>query len=175
MGKKQLFIASIIGNTQTFCDGRIQSTLLLKQAGRFLALTLLKDLPSTSPTHNLHGIAQTKATHLRYYSVLGLCRKQTFSFCLLIIHLTKTQGTGATWRPEIGLRHVTSNISASGIPLGAGFLNLGHAAFAVVTKWLCSETFLHKSVAVGSFDRIFIIGAPVWRWLGEYVTLVKTF
>ena len=29
--------------------------------------------------------------------------------------------------------------------------------------------------AVRSFDWIFIVGAPVWRWLGEYVTLDRTF
>jgi hypothetical protein len=137
---------------------------MLKQAGSFLAVTLLKDLPSTSPTHHLHGIAQTKATHLRYYSVLRLCRKQTFSFCLLISHLTLTHGTNAIWRPEIGLRHVTTHISASGIPLRAGLPNLRHAAFAVVVSKLhCGETFLYKSVAVRIVDWIFIIGAPVWR------------
>ena len=38
-----------------------------------------------------------------------------------------------------------------------------------------SETFLHKSGAVRSVDWIFITGAPAWRWLGEYVTLNKTF
>ena len=38
-----------------------------------------------------------------------------------------------------------------------------------------SATFLHKSVAVRSADRIFIMGAPAWRWLGEYVTLGRTF
>ena len=43
------------------------------------------------------------------------------------------------------------------------------------TKWHCSATFLHKSGAVRSVDWIFIIGAPAWRWLGEYVTLDKTF
>ena len=44
----------------------------------------------------------------------------------------------------------------------------------VATKWQ-SETFLHKSGAVRNVDWIFIIGAPVWRWLGEYVTLDRTF
>ena len=43
-------------------------------------------------------------------------------------------GTNAVWRPEMGLRHVTSHISATGIPLGAGLPSLGHAAFAVLTK-----------------------------------------
>ena len=38
-----------------------------------------------------------------------------------------------------------------------------------------SETFLHKSAAVRSVDWIFIIGAPVWRWLGECVTLGRKF
>jgi hypothetical protein len=156
-------------------DGRIQSTSLLKQAERFLTLTWLKDLPSTSPTHHLHGIAQTKATHLRYYSALRLCRKQTFSFRLLITNLTVTQGTNAIWRSEIRLRHVTSHISASGIPLGARLPNRWHAAIAVLTKWRCCETFLHKSLAVRIADWMFIIGAPVRRWLGEYVTLDRTF
>jgi hypothetical protein len=36
-----------------------------------------------------------------------------------------------------------------------------------------NETFLHKSGAVLSVDWIIIIGAPAWRWLGEYVTLDK--
>jgi hypothetical protein len=38
-----------------------------------------------------------------------------------------------------------------------------------------SEIFLHKSGALRSVDWIFIIGAPAWWWLGEYVTLDKTF
>jgi len=38
-----------------------------------------------------------------------------------------------------------------------------------------SETFVHKSGAVRSVDMIFIVGVPAWRWLGEYVTLDKTF
>ena len=38
-----------------------------------------------------------------------------------------------------------------------------------------SETLLHKLGAVRSVDWTFIIGAPVWRWLGEYVTLDKAF
>jgi hypothetical protein len=36
-----------------------------------------------------------------------------------------------------------------------------------------SKTFLHESEAVRSVDWIFISGEPVWRWLGEYVTLNK--
>jgi len=40
------------------------------------------------------------------------------------------------------------------------------------TRW---ETFLHKSGAVWSVDWTFIIRAPAWRWLGEYVTLGRTF
>jgi hypothetical protein len=38
-----------------------------------------------------------------------------------------------------------------------------------------SETLLHKSGAVRSVDWRFIIGAPAWWWLGEYVTLEKSF
>ena len=38
-----------------------------------------------------------------------------------------------------------------------------------------SETLLHKSGAVRSVDWMFIIGAPAWRRLGEYITLGKTF
>ena len=38
-----------------------------------------------------------------------------------------------------------------------------------------SETFLHESGAVQSVDWIFIIRAPAWRWLDDYVTLGKTF
>ena len=38
-----------------------------------------------------------------------------------------------------------------------------------------SETFLHKSVAMRSVDWILVIGAPSWRWLGEYKTVDKTF
>jgi len=45
----------------------------------------------------------------------------------------------------------------------------------VATKQHCSETYLHKSGAVRSVNWIFIIGAPAWRWLGEYVTLDRTF
>ena len=36
-------------------------------------------------------------------------------------------------------------------------------------------TFIHKLVAVRSVDLLLIIGAPVWRWLCEYVTLDRTF
>jgi len=38
-----------------------------------------------------------------------------------------------------------------------------------------SETFLHKSGTVRSVDWMFIIEAPAWRLLGEYVTVDKTF
>ena len=38
-----------------------------------------------------------------------------------------------------------------------------------------SETFLHKSGAVRSADWIFIVGAPAWRWLREYVAMEKRF
>ena len=38
-----------------------------------------------------------------------------------------------------------------------------------------SETFLHKSRAVRSVDWIFIVGVKIWRWLGEYMTLDRTF
>ena len=37
-----------------------------------------------------------------------------------------------------------------------------------------NETFLHKPWAVRGVDWIFNTGVPAWRWLGEYVTLVKT-
>jgi len=45
----------------------------------------------------------------------------------------------------------------------------------LLAKNITSETFLHKSEAVWSVDWIFNIGAPTWRWLGEYVTLDKAF
>ena len=38
-----------------------------------------------------------------------------------------------------------------------------------------TEKFLHKSGALQSVDSRFIIRTPAWRWLGEYVTLEKTF
>ena len=38
-----------------------------------------------------------------------------------------------------------------------------------------SETFLKKSGAVRRVAWIFNIGVPAWRWLGQYVTLGKTF
>ena len=38
-----------------------------------------------------------------------------------------------------------------------------------------SGTFLYKLGALRSFDRIFIVGVPAWRWLGEYVTLDRGF
>jgi hypothetical protein len=38
-----------------------------------------------------------------------------------------------------------------------------------------SEIFLHKLGAVQSVDWIFITGALAWQWLGEYVTMHKTF
>ena len=37
------------------------------------------------------------------------------------------------------------------------------------------EAYLHKTVTVWSVNWIFIIGAPAWRWLGECVTLDRTF
>jgi hypothetical protein len=36
-------------------------------------------------------------------------------------------------------------------------------------------TYLHKPGAVRNVNWIFITGAQAWRWLGEYVTLDKTF
>ena len=45
----------------------------------------------------------------------------------------------------------------------------------VPTKRHCSETFLHKKVAVRSVGWIFIVGALYWRCLGKYVTLDRTF
>ena len=41
----------------------------------------------------------------------------------------------------------------------------------VLPSKTATEIFLHKSGAVWSVDRIFTIGVPAWRWLGEYVTL----
>ena len=38
-----------------------------------------------------------------------------------------------------------------------------------------SGTFLHKSGAMRNVDRIFIAGVSAWRWLGEHVTLDRTF
>jgi hypothetical protein len=40
---------------------------------------------------------------------------------------------------------------------------------------IASDVFLQKSTEVRSVDRIFTTGAPAWRWLGEYMTLDKTF
>ena len=37
-----------------------------------------------------------------------------------------------------------------------------------------SETFLHQPRAVRSVGWIFVIVAPAWRWLGEYVALDNT-
>ena len=45
----------------------------------------------------------------------------------------------------------------------------------LLPKNTASEIFLHKSVAMRSVDWIFITGAPSLRWLGEYMTLDKTF
>jgi hypothetical protein len=44
-----------------------------------------------------------------------------------------------------------------------------------VTNNTASETFIHKHGAVRSVDFIFNIGARTWRWMGEHVTLDKTF
>jgi hypothetical protein len=38
-----------------------------------------------------------------------------------------------------------------------------------------NEIFLLKSGTMWSVDWIFIILAPAWRWLGEYVTLDRMF
>jgi hypothetical protein len=45
----------------------------------------------------------------------------------------------------------------------------------VPTKLYCSVTFLYKIGALRSVDWIFIIEAPAWRWLSQYVTLGRTF
>jgi hypothetical protein len=45
----------------------------------------------------------------------------------------------------------------------------------LLSKSIGCVTFLHEPGTVRSVDWAFIIGAPVWRWLGEYVTLDKTF
>jgi len=42
-----------------------------------------------------------------------------------------------------------------------------------IVRYFCRT--LYKSGEVWSVDWIFITGAPAWRWLGEYVTLDKTF
>jgi len=38
-----------------------------------------------------------------------------------------------------------------------------------------SETFLHNSGVLWSVNWKFLTGAPAWQWLGEYMTLEKTF
>jgi hypothetical protein len=45
----------------------------------------------------------------------------------------------------------------------------------VATNNTASEAVLHKPGELRSVDRICIIKGPVWRWLGEYVTLDSTF
>jgi hypothetical protein len=46
---------------------------------------------------------------------------------------------------------------------------------ARIPKGIGCGTYLHKPGAVRSVDWTFIIGASAWRWVGEYVTLDKTF
>jgi hypothetical protein len=48
-------------------------------------------------------------------------------------------------------------------------------ALTLLPNNTASGTFLHKSGTVRSVDWMFIIGAPAWRWLGEYVTMDKMF
>jgi hypothetical protein len=45
----------------------------------------------------------------------------------------------------------------------------------VVTKIPLQWNVFTQIGALRSVDWIFIVGAPVWRWLGEYVTLDRTF
>jgi hypothetical protein len=47
--------------------------------------------------------------------------------------------------------------------------------FTLLPNKTASETFLHKSGAVRSVDRISTKGAPAWRLTGEYVLLEKPF
>ena len=45
----------------------------------------------------------------------------------------------------------------------------------LLSNYTASATFLETLVAVRSVDWIFINWSPAWRWLGEYVTLDRTF
>jgi len=45
----------------------------------------------------------------------------------------------------------------------------------LLPNYIASETFLHKSGVVRNAYWIFIVGAPAWRWLREYVTMDKKF
>jgi len=47
--------------------------------------------------------------------------------------------------------------------------------FALLPNYTASEAFPRKLGAVRIVDWIFITGVPALRWLGEYVTLDKTF
>jgi hypothetical protein len=47
-------------------------------------------------------------------------------------------------------------------------------ALPLLPNSTASETFLHQPRAVRSVSWIFIIVAPAWRWLGEYVALDST-
>ena len=54
------------------------------------------------------------------------------------------------------------------------------AACRLYMIYSCYQTTLQWNIftqirVVRSVDWIFIVGAPVWRWLGQYVTLDKTF
>ena len=50
-------------------------------------------------------------------------------------------------------------------------LCMNYRCYQITQQW----NILHKSGAVRSVDWIFIIGAPVWRWLGQYATLDRPF
>ena len=48
---------------------------------------------------------------------------------------------------------------------------MNYRCYQITLQWnICTHI-----GAVRSVDRLFIAGAPVWRWLGEYVTLGRTF
>jgi hypothetical protein len=48
-------------------------------------------------------------------------------------------------------------------------------AVPLLSNKTANATFLNKLGAVRSVDWIFINWSPAWRWLGEYVTLDRTF
>jgi len=50
-------------------------------------------------------------------------------------------------------------------------LYMNYRCYQITLQW---NIFTQIRV-VRSVDWIFIVGAPVWRWLGQYVTLDKTF
>jgi len=97
-------------------------------------------------------------------------------------YTTGQQGwrTYCTWKDFFGTQHFFCPTSVCILWRTCVYIHISDCEETVCELPLlpnntASETFLHKPGVLRSVDWIFIIGVPAWRWLGNYMTLDKTF